>query len=118
MAKVAVVVLADTESPGDLGRGVNAMMTAKELKENNDEVQIVFDGAGTKWVPTLSNSEHKYHDLFASVRDEIAGVCSYCASAYGVKNGVQTSGVQLLEDFEEHPSLRKYITEGYQIITF
>lgn len=48
MAKVAIVVLAGTETHEGLGRVVNALEAAKELKEGNDEVRIIFDGAGTR----------------------------------------------------------------------
>ena len=50
MTKVAIIILADTAGPGDFGRAVNALMTAKEFKDSGDEVQIIFDGAGTKWI--------------------------------------------------------------------
>jgi hypothetical protein len=60
MTKAALVVLAGTESGDGLGRVVNAMITAKELKESGDEVALLFDGAGTKWVATLSEREHRY----------------------------------------------------------
>jgi hypothetical protein len=33
MPKAAIVILADTETPGDLGRVVNGLTTAKEFKE-------------------------------------------------------------------------------------
>ena len=32
MSKVAIVILADTAGPGDIGRAVNGLMTAKEFK--------------------------------------------------------------------------------------
>jgi hypothetical protein len=118
MTKAAIIVLADTETPGELGRVVNALTTAKELKQEGDEVAIVFDGAGTKWVPELSAEDHRYHELLESVRDRIAGACAYCAKAYGALEGVESSGVRLLDEFEQHPSLRSYLAEGYQVVTF
>jgi hypothetical protein len=118
MAKAAIVVLADTETSGELGRVVNALTTAKELKREGDEVAVVFDGAGTKWVPALSDPGHRYHQLFESVRDRMAGACAYCANAYGVREGVEQSGIELLDDFDQHPSLRSYLAEGFQVVTF
>jgi len=118
MPKVAMVVLADTETHEDLGRVVNALEGVKELKEANEEVALIFDGAGTKWVAELSNPEHRLHGLFQAVRDTIAGACSYCATAFGVKEQVQACGVPLLAEFEQHPSLRRWIRDGYQVITF
>lgn len=118
MSKAAIVVLADTETAGELGRAVNALTTAKEFKEAGDEVAVVFDGAGTKWVVELSDAERKYSDLFSAVRDRVAGACEYCSQAYGVREEVEQTGIELLGDYEHHPSLHGYATDGYQVITF
>jgi hypothetical protein len=118
MAKAAIVVLADTETSGELGRVVNALTTAKEMKQEGDEVSVVFDGAGTKWIPELSDPGHRYHELLESVRDRISGACDYCAKAYGVRDEVQASGVELLDEFDQHPSLRTYLADGFQVVTF
>jgi hypothetical protein len=47
MAKAAIVVLAGTESHADLGRVTNALEAAKEFEEAGDDVEVIFDGAGT-----------------------------------------------------------------------
>ena len=118
MIKAAIVLLADTETSGELGRAVNALTTAKEFKQAGDEVALVFDGAGTKWIPELSNPEHKYSRLFGEVRDKVAGACEYCSKAYGVGAEVEAQGVRLLGEFDHHPSLHGYASRGYQVITF
>ncbi len=118
MAKLGVVVLADTENPGDLGRVVNALITAREAKEAGDDVTVIFDGAGTKWVGELSNPEHKYSELLDQVGDVVAGACSYCAKAFGVRDAVEAANVPLLSDYEDHPSLRRLVAEGYEVVTF
>lgn len=118
MTKAAIVVLADTETAGDLGRVVNALTTAKEFKDADDDVAIVFDGAGTKWIPELSDTNHKYSELFGEVRERIAGACAYCSKAYGVRDGVESAGIALLDEYEHHPSLHGYASDGYQVITF
>ena len=116
--KAAIVVLADTDTHEALGRVVNALEAVKEFKEGGDEVQLIFDGAGSKWVGQLSRPDHKAHGLYESVRDRVSGVCEYCAGAFGVKDEVQACGVPLTDDFEGHPSFRNLMSEGYQIITF
>jgi hypothetical protein len=119
MSKIAIVVLADTETHGDLGRVVNALETAKECKEAHDDVQVIFDGAGTQWVAQFAQPDHRLAGLYNSISDKVAGVCSYCANAFHVKKEeVKASGAKLLEEFEGHPSLRKLVSEGYQVITF
>ncbi len=118
MAKVAIVVLADTETHGDLGRAANALTSAKEFKQAGDETTIIFEGAGTKWVAELSSPDHQYHEAFNEVKDQVAGACSYCSAAFGVKEEVEASGVPLLEEHEGHPSLQKLVSQDYQVITF
>jgi hypothetical protein len=117
MNKAFVLVLADTETKEDLGRVVNAMQTVKEFKDAGDEVRLVFDGAGTRWLGELGSTEHKYHALFESVKDR-AGACSYCAGAFGVKAAVERHQVTLLDEFDGHPSLRSAVSDGYQVISF
>lgn len=116
--KVAIDVLADTESHGDLGRVFNALEAVKEFKDNHDDVRLIFDGAGTKWVVELSKPDHKAHGLYAAVQDKVAGVCEFCAGAFGVKEQVLACGAPLTGDYDGHPSFRKLLADGYQIITF
>ncbi len=118
MAKVAIVVLADTETKEGLGRVANALTSAQDFEEADDEVTLVFDGTATKWIGELSDPGHKYNKPFESVKGNIAGACSYCASAFGVKEEVQESGITLMEEYEGHPSLAKLVSQGYQVITF
>ncbi|MBA3390869.1 MAG: hypothetical protein H0U02_16195 [Rubrobacter sp.] len=59
MANVALVVFADTETHADTGRVANALTAAKEFKDANDEVALVFDGAGTRWIGELSRTSSK-----------------------------------------------------------
>lgn len=118
MDKVAIVVLADIETHGDLGRLVNALEAVKEFKEAKDDVQLIFDGAGTRWIPELGKPDHPARTLYDSVKDRVSGACSYCAGAFGVKEGVQACGVFLLDEYEGHPSIKKLVSKGYHVITF
>ncbi|MEX2272453.1 MAG: DsrE family protein [Vicinamibacterales bacterium] len=117
MNKVLVLLLADIETKEALGRVVNALQTAKEFKEAGDDIRLVFDGAGTRWIGELGSPEHKYHALFESVKDR-GGACSYCAGAFGVKAAVEKHDVPLLDEFDGHPSLRRAVSDGYHVISF
>ena len=118
MAKTAVVILAGTEGHENLGRVVNGLETAREFAETDgDEVELIFDGAGTQWIPELEDEDSDYHDLYASVRDE-AAACDYCAGAFGVDDAVADAGVATLDDHDGHPSIRSLVDDDYEIITF
>ena len=117
MAKIAIVVFSDTTTMEALGKVSNALTLALESLEHEDNLKIIFEGAGTKWIGELEQEDHKMHGLYKMVKEHIPGACSYCAQAFGVKNQVVRAGIPLLSEFKDHPSLRNLIVEGYQIIS-
>ena len=118
MNKVAIVVLAEAGSHESLGRVVNAMEFAKELHENGDDVKLIFDGAGVTFIPELEKDDHDAHPLYEAVKPVTDGACKFCSKAFGVINEVRKTDVGLLDDYDDHPSMRTYLTNGYQIVTF
>lgn len=118
MQKVAIVILADTTPADGLGRVVNGLMAAKEFKDAKDEVQVIFSGAGTKWIGELANPDHKLHGVYTDLKGSIAGACGFCAGAFGVTDTVKKSGLGVLEEYGTNMSFRRLVNEGYQIITF
>ncbi len=58
MAKIAVILLADTDRPEGMGRMANALTTAEEAKDAGDEIRVILDGAGTKWGAELADESH------------------------------------------------------------
>ncbi len=115
--KAVILVLADTETHEDRGRLRNALETAKEFKDSGDDVKLIFDGAGTKWIPEMSKPDSRYHQLYASLKDRSLA-CKYCASAFTVTLGIQAEEIPLVDEYHGHPSLRNLASQGYQIVTF
>jgi hypothetical protein len=85
MANACVVPLADTDRHEAMGRMANALTSAKGFVDADDKAVVVFDGAGTKWVPELQSNHHGRHRIHRELQDHIAGACSYCATAFEVK---------------------------------
>lgn len=118
MAKIGIIVFSDTESIEALGKVSNAFMLASEALENDDDLIFIFEGAGTKWIGELEKEDHKLNGLYKKLKDKITGACSFCAGAFGVKNQVEKSGIPLLSEYKDHPSLRNLVAEGYSIVSF
>ena len=93
-------------------------MAAREHKDAGDAVTVVFDGAGTKAAAAFAEESHDYHELYAAVQDTVAGACDYCAGAFGVKQDVENLGIALLDEYEGHPSIKKLVDQGYEVVTF
>jgi hypothetical protein len=110
--------VAGTDSHADVGRLVNGLEAAKEFAETDgDSVEVIFDGAGTEWIPELKDEDSDYHALYQAVRDKTA-VCEFCSGAFGVEEAVYDAGVVTLDDHDGHPSIRSLVTDGREVITF
>ena len=114
---IAIVLLADTESHADAGRMVNALETAREAVENGAEVEVIFDGAGTRWIGELARPRHKHHKLYRRLLPYMQ-VCDYCARAFGVLDQVEAAGVGRLSEHRGHPSLFARLRRGAAVLTF
>ena len=112
----AIILQADTDRHEGLARAVHALIYAKELKEGGYDVVLIFDGAGTGWAKLMRDPNHKLHAKFQELKNRgvIEEVCDFCAGAFKVKKDLQ--GAPLIGDFDGHPSLKKWIDKGYQVL--
>lgn len=118
MTKVAIVVFSEAEEHADTARVVNALETVKEFKDHGDEVELIFDGGGVTSAVALADPDHRLHRLYTKVEDKVSGVCRFCARAFGVYEQAERLGIPFLAEYEQHPSLRTRVVDGYQVITF
>jgi len=117
MPKIAIVVFADTNTMEAMGKVSNAFVLANEAIEAGDELKIIFEGAGTKWIGELEKEDHKLHEMYKGIKSKITGVCKFCSQAFGVKNEIEKAGLPLLDEYKNHPSLRNLFVEGFHVIT-
>ena len=118
MSKAAIIVLSDMERQEGLGRVLNALEAVKEMKGAGDEVELIFDGAGTTSAVAIASPDHDLHRLYTLVQEQITGVCRYCARAYDVYEEAEQAGFTLLAEYDQHPSVRRLVEEGNEVITF
>jgi hypothetical protein len=123
--KAAIIVLSDPKAGTDesLGRVFNALASAYEFKANNNEVTIIFQGAGSRWPIELTKPEHPVHGLFEEVKDKVAGISAGCANVFGAADEAKKRGFRLIRDnavpgTDGLPSLRNLAEQGYTILTF
>lgn len=118
MEKAAVVLLAGTDGLEAMGRMANALTAVKEFKDAGDDVKLIFDGAGVNWINELANSEHRYHSLYKELQGQIAGICQYCAKAFGQTEAVEEQGLPYASENDGHPSFRNLVQQGYHVLNF
>ena len=123
--KTAIAILSDPKSGTEeaLGRVFNALATAYDFKQKGEDVEIVFQGTGTRWPAELSKADHPAHDLYEAVADTVAGVSCGCADVFGATEEVERSGLDFIKD---NPipgtnglvSLQRLIGDGATVLTF
>jgi len=123
--KAAIIVLSDPKSGTEeaLGRVFNALAVAYDFKNGGNEVTVLFQGTGTRWIGELQKEDHPAHALFEAVRDQVAGVSCGCADVFGATEEAQKSGFDLITDnavpgTSGLPSLKKLSAEGYTVMIF
>lgn len=123
--KAAILVFSDPKAGSEeaLGRVFNALASAYDFKKRGTPVQLIFQGAGTRWVGELTKGDHPAHTLFEAVRDTVAGVSCGCADVFGSTENIKKEGLDLIHEnmvpgTTGLPSLGKLLTDGYTILTF
>lgn len=118
MKKVAIVILSDTETDEGLGRVYNGLSAAKEFMDAGDEVQVFFDGTGTRWPGVLVDNNHPAHNLYQDTFEVIKGACAGCAAVFGAEESVAQLGISLVDDVNGQPSYKQMLDADYQVLTF
>ena len=121
MNKTAIVVLSEPKANSDeaLGRVFNALAAAYDFKTAGEEVQVLFQGAGTRWPAELQKEDHPANTLYKAIEDKIAGVSCGCADVFGA----EPSGLDLITDnpvpgTSGMPSFVNLHKDGFKVITF
>ncbi|WP_299870113.1 DsrE family protein [uncultured Roseobacter sp.] len=125
MTKTAIVIYSDPKANSEeaLGRVFNAMFLAYELKEKKQDVALIFQGTGVRWVRELVTPDHPANALYAAVADTVVGACQGCADVFGATEDVKSTDVALVAE-KAIPGtsgvidLSRYLDEGYRLVTF
>ncbi|MGM0675476.1 MAG: DsrE family protein [Spirochaetota bacterium] len=112
---------------------VHVLLNALDIKEKGHEVALVVEGSATKLVKLLSggpgledfaeNNPAMYKLIsqqFQKVKeaDMISCVCRACSNMMGSLEDAQKLELPLCDELQGHPSMTRYIEEGYEIISF
>ena len=123
--KVTVAIFSDPKNGSEeaLGRVFNGLAAAYDFKQAGDDVSVVFQGAGTRWIGELNKKDHPAHELFEAVKDQVAGVSCGCADVFGGAEEAQKSGFDLIKNnpipgTSGLTSFRTLISEGSTVLTF
>ena len=99
---------------------VHVLLNALDMENRGYDVKVIIEGSATKTVNLLNEPQTQFNNLYKKVieKDLIDCVCKACAVKMGALQGVEEQGLPLCAEMNGHPSMAKYIEQGYIIITF
>jgi len=95
---------------------IHVLLNAKDMNEKGIECRIVMEGEAVK---LLKGLEESGNPLYRKVKE--AGlfecICRACSAKLGFLEYNETTGIPVTGDMAGHPSMSRYIDDGYSIIT-
>ena len=99
----------------------HVLLNAHDMKQKGYEVQIVVEGTATRLVKDLHEDPSKpFASQYAKAREDglIGCVCKACATKTGALESAVEQGLSLCDEMSGHPSIARFLEEGYQVFTF
>lgn len=99
---------------------IHVLLNALDMHERGYDVKVVIEGAATKLIPELAQEGNPMLRLYEKAKglDLIDGVCKACSNKMGTLEAAQSQGLRLLDEMSGHPSMARYLEEGYEVISF
>ncbi len=99
---------------------VHVLLNALDMKAKGYDIRVVIEGSATKQINELNDEAVPFGKLYQQFRDAglIDCVCEACAAKMGALASAKTQGLRLGNDMNGHPSLARYMDQGYQVMTF
>lgn len=99
---------------------VHVLLNALDMYGRGFDVKVVIEGAATKTANALNEPGAQFGKFYQQVKGKglIDCVCKACANTVGALAGIEAQGLPLCGEMVGHPSLARYVVEGYQVITF
>lgn len=92
------------------------LLNALDLHESGGQVKIIFEGASVKLAPLFEKENNPIYKR-AKEAGLIAGVCLACSKVMEVYDECVEFGFEMLNDMSGHAGVKKYIEEGYEVIS-
>ena len=99
---------------------VHVLINAIEMKEKEYDVKLIIEGSACKQVSELSDPEAPFSNLYRKVVEMgiLDCVCKACSNKMGSHESALKQGLDLCGELGGHPSIARYMEEGYEILTF
>ena len=99
----------------------HVLLNALQMYSNGYSVKIIIEGEATKVIPVFhSDPNALFRNLYLKAKDAnlIDAVCKACATKMHALEAAQAENLPIVDELNGHPSMKRYLEQGYHIITF
>lgn len=99
---------------------IHVILNALEIHKKGYEVKVIIEGSATKLVDQFEDKKNPFYDKYQELKNSrlIDCFCKACSNKMGTLKKVEDLGFPTCAELMGHPSMEKYIEQGYSIITF
>ena len=98
----------------------HVLLNALDLKERDFDVKVIIEGTATTQVAELADESKPFANLYKRVLDAclIDCVCEACSNQTASQDSALEQGLALCNEMSGHPSVGRYIEDGYEVLLF
>ena len=98
----------------------HVLLNTLDLHSKGEEVLLIIEGSATALVSGFEEGTAPFTAKYRECLEKglIAGICRACSAKMGSLESAQRQELTLLDDMFGHPSIGKYIKDGYEVISF
>lgn len=98
----------------------HVLLNAIDMCEKGYDVKVVIEGTATKLVNEFNGANNPFGQLYMQVKAKglIDCICRACSAKMEALEGAEQQGLPVCQEMAGHPSLAKYLEQGYTVITF
>jgi len=112
---------------------IHVLLNALDLADKGHEVALVIEGSSVRLTALLTDGQgledfkSAKPDMYALIADTfrqvkeaglITCVCRACAKQLGALETAEAAGLPFCAELKGHPSMARFVAEGYDILTF
>lgn len=99
---------------------IHVIIKALEMLGKGYDIKVIVEGSATKLIYEFENEDNPFYKQFNDLKNSglIDCFCKACSKKMGALKEVERLRFPTCAELIGHPSMAKYIEEGYRIITF
>ena len=90
------------------------------MNSKGHDIKVIVEGSACKLASEFENQTNPFYKKYQELKEKglIDCFCKACSNKMGSLEQVEKIGFSLCDEMMGHPSMAKYIDQGYKIITF